>query len=161
MSNTAPSRADPWWSSPLADGAHHKKPHSPTHPSFSIKFCTYWWFGMTSSWPDDIENGGQDLKNSCHLEGLSDSNRFCHHKHSRKYIYKIQSHESKKMMAYMHDMRAYMYACLTHINNYTQFWLTNADMETFYFTLRHQQLMKYDFSFFLYRLYSLCKFWVE
>ena len=31
MSNTAPSRADRW---PflLADGAHHKKPHSPTHP---------------------------------------------------------------------------------------------------------------------------------
>ena len=27
MSNTAPSRADL-----LADGAHHKKPHSPTHP---------------------------------------------------------------------------------------------------------------------------------
>ena len=22
----------PWWSFPLADGAHHKKPHSPTHP---------------------------------------------------------------------------------------------------------------------------------
>ena len=30
MPNTALSRA--WWSFPLADGAHHKKPHSPTHP---------------------------------------------------------------------------------------------------------------------------------
>ena len=33
MSNTAPSRADPWWSFLLADGAHHKKLHSPTHPN--------------------------------------------------------------------------------------------------------------------------------
>ena len=24
----------PWWSFLLADGAHHKKPHSPTHPLF-------------------------------------------------------------------------------------------------------------------------------
>ena len=32
MSNTAPSRADPVVVFPLADGAHHKKPHSPTHP---------------------------------------------------------------------------------------------------------------------------------
>ena len=25
----------PWWSFPLADGAHHKKPHSPTHHNYS------------------------------------------------------------------------------------------------------------------------------
>ena len=31
MSNTAPSRADPAVVFPL--GAHHKKPHSPTHPN--------------------------------------------------------------------------------------------------------------------------------
>ena len=38
MSNTAPSRADadPWWSFLLADGAHHKKPHSPTHPKLGL-----------------------------------------------------------------------------------------------------------------------------
>ena len=27
----------PWWSFPLADGAHHKKPHSPTHPIEQIE----------------------------------------------------------------------------------------------------------------------------
>ena len=27
----------PWWSFPLADGAHHKKPHSPTHPPVETK----------------------------------------------------------------------------------------------------------------------------
>ena len=32
MSNTAPSGADPVVSFLLANGAHHKKPHSPTHP---------------------------------------------------------------------------------------------------------------------------------
>ena len=27
----------PWWSFLLADGAHHKKPHSPTHPIMYVK----------------------------------------------------------------------------------------------------------------------------
>ena len=27
----------PWWSFLLTDGAHHKKPHSPTHPIFGTK----------------------------------------------------------------------------------------------------------------------------
>ena len=27
----------PWWSFLLADGAHHKKPHSPTHPNILYK----------------------------------------------------------------------------------------------------------------------------
>ena len=27
----------PWWSFLLADGAHHKKPHSPTHPQRAIE----------------------------------------------------------------------------------------------------------------------------
>ena len=27
----------PWWSFLLADGAHHKKPHSPTHPNIHHK----------------------------------------------------------------------------------------------------------------------------
>ena len=26
----------PWWSFLLADGAHHKKPHSPTHPPLTV-----------------------------------------------------------------------------------------------------------------------------
>ena len=26
-----------WWSFLLADGAHHKKPHSPTHPNILYK----------------------------------------------------------------------------------------------------------------------------
>ena len=37
MSNTAVStwypELTPWWSFLLADGAHHKKPHSPIHPT--------------------------------------------------------------------------------------------------------------------------------
>ena len=37
MTNTAPSRADPVVVFPLADGAHHKKPHSPTHPRSLVK----------------------------------------------------------------------------------------------------------------------------
>ena len=28
----------PWWSFLFAYGAHHKKPHSPTHPKFAIWF---------------------------------------------------------------------------------------------------------------------------
>ena len=28
-----------WWSFLFADGAHRKKPHSPTHPKFSGKIC--------------------------------------------------------------------------------------------------------------------------
>ena len=32
----------PWWSFLLADGAHHKKPHSPTHPRILTKvFCVF------------------------------------------------------------------------------------------------------------------------
>ena len=31
----------PWWSFPLADGAHHKKPHSPTHPNEINQVQTY------------------------------------------------------------------------------------------------------------------------
>ena len=27
-----------WWSFLLADGAHHKKPHSPTHPKSLIAY---------------------------------------------------------------------------------------------------------------------------
>ena len=27
----------PWWSFLLADGAHHKKPHSPTHPNHCFR----------------------------------------------------------------------------------------------------------------------------
>ena len=27
----------PWWSFLLADGAHHKKPHSPTHPTLKLE----------------------------------------------------------------------------------------------------------------------------
>ena len=36
----------PWWSFPLADGAHHKKPHSPTHPSAEQETnhnLNQWW----------------------------------------------------------------------------------------------------------------------
>ena len=33
-SSTAPSRADPVAVFLFADGAHHKKPHSPTHPKY-------------------------------------------------------------------------------------------------------------------------------
>ena len=32
----------PWWSFLFADGAHHKKPHSPTHP-----LC----YGEIETWP--------------------------------------------------------------------------------------------------------------
>ena len=32
----------PWWSFLLADGAHHKKPHSPTHPHI-------WWWNVAQS----------------------------------------------------------------------------------------------------------------
>ena len=32
----------PWWSFLLADGAHHKKPHSPTHPIQS-HYLNQWW----------------------------------------------------------------------------------------------------------------------
>ena len=38
MSNIAPSRANPMVVFPLADGAHHKKPHSPTHPKAKDKY---------------------------------------------------------------------------------------------------------------------------
>ena len=49
MSNTAPSRADPVVVFLLADGTHHKKPHSPTHPtvrkreSLGTDWETDWW----------------------------------------------------------------------------------------------------------------------
>ena len=34
----------PWWSFPLADGAHHKKPHSPTHPlPLGRDMGCLWW----------------------------------------------------------------------------------------------------------------------
>ena len=42
MSNTAPSKADPVVVFPLADGAHHKKPHSPTHPHWIDKKNDKW-----------------------------------------------------------------------------------------------------------------------
>ena len=31
----------PWWSLILADGVHHKKPHSPTHPLSITKFIQF------------------------------------------------------------------------------------------------------------------------
>ena len=36
-----------WWSFLLADGAHHKKPHSPTHPHV----CTWQAGSLWSIWP--------------------------------------------------------------------------------------------------------------
>ena len=47
MSNTAPSRADPVVVFLLADGAHHKKPHSPTHP---------WYFSKLKKFPNEVIN---------------------------------------------------------------------------------------------------------
>ena len=32
----------PWWSFPLANGAHHKKHHSPTHPQVSVEKHLMW-----------------------------------------------------------------------------------------------------------------------
>ena len=48
----------PWWSFLLADGAHHKKPHSPTHPitwsqSFSQRFV---FLGIFFSLGDKSDN---------------------------------------------------------------------------------------------------------
>ena len=33
----------PWWSFLFADGAHHKKPHSPTHPIECVKITYMEW----------------------------------------------------------------------------------------------------------------------
>ena len=46
----------PWWSFLFADGAHHKKPHSPTHPVAAMRSAlrlvrTQNRSGMSSLWP--------------------------------------------------------------------------------------------------------------
>ena len=76
----------PWWSFPLADGAHHKKPHSPTHPLNSVEhnqklirpgkplpgfalgccdfkslFCEIWKF--CPNWPTKQHKMGVDMSN--------------------------------------------------------------------------------------------------
>ena len=52
----------PWWTFLLADGAHHKKPHSPTHPRYYQKMswnliCWYIWttFRIIISWSWSID----------------------------------------------------------------------------------------------------------
>ena len=45
----------PWWSFPLANGAHHKKPHSPTHPPdlyMGITFASFNSIGKRPSVKD-------------------------------------------------------------------------------------------------------------
>ena len=46
----------PWWSFLCADGAHHKKPHSPTHPHFHSRKCV-WTCPLRNGCP-----GGDELR---------------------------------------------------------------------------------------------------
>ena len=61
MSNTAPSRADPVVVFPLAGGAHHKKPHSPTHPPTFLRY-SYFKIGKSKIMvTDEVKSPGHTI----------------------------------------------------------------------------------------------------
>ena len=63
----------PWWSFLLADGAHHKKPHSPTHPTSTFKHLTVKQVFPREPYRLKVHRDAQYLPKSPAESGFSDS----------------------------------------------------------------------------------------